>query len=118
MSLPLITIDFSVIDTMVHPSITSPTFIGFWFPGLAVPTMAITSVPMDIVPYRTGFGPSLTAGGGGGGGAFGSKIATSVRSKLNGLLAGIYVQIGGAGVFGGKHLVSLAHYSSEFSTAR
>src|SRR5438093_12301183 len=101
MSLPLITIDFSVIDTMVHPSITSPTFIGFWFPGLAVPTMAITSVPMDIVPYRTGFGPSLTAGGGGwGGGAFGCKIATSVRSKLNGSLAGITVRLGGAGVFG------------------
>src|SRR5437667_5565726 len=111
MSLPLITIDFSVIDTMVHPSITSPTFIGFWFPGLAVPTMAITSVPMDIVPYRTGFGPSLTAGGGGGGGAFGSKIATSVRSKLNGLWAGISVQLGGAGVFGGTPEASLANCS-------
>src|SRR6516225_8654866 len=100
MELALMMIDLSEIETIVQPSTTSPAFIGlYWrFPGLPGATSAIISFPIDIVPNRAGFGPTVT---GGAAGALGSSMATSVRSKLNGLRDGISVQLPGAGEFGG-----------------
>src|SRR5436189_461985 len=94
-------IDLSEMDTMVQPSITSPVFMAlYWrFPGLPGPTIAIMSFPREIVPNRTGFGPTATAAAGGG--ALGSSIAMSGRSKLNGLREAMAAQFAGEGVTGG-----------------
>src|SRR6266478_5383545 len=110
--LALTTIDLSEIDTIVQPSIASPVFMALYcrFPGLPGPTIAIMSFPSETVPNRTGFGPGGAAAAAGGG-AFGSSIAMSVRSKLNGLCDGMSVQFVGAGEFGGTPAGSFAKTS-------